>query len=158
MFMPRFLNVVKSLLAMSAVIATVAHANLPNDVYTGYWAMSQKVLGEYIVVEFKKQTDNSTLSTVHHFVCNANGTYHPTQRTHTRLIPKNGSMAVYEYGKNTPTSYLKVFHYTPKQKLFLTQSFTEQLAGLKQAFPDDMILIYYPTNKLAPTCGIEPRP
>lgn len=149
--MSLFLHAIKSLLVMSTIIATVAHANLPNDVYTGYWAMSQKVLGEHIVVEFKKQNNNSTLATVHHFECLPNG-HRMTQRTQTVLIPTSGAMAVYETGKSAPTSHLKVYHYTPKQKLFLTQTFTEQLTGLRQTFPDGMIILYYPTTTLTPIC------
>lgn len=152
-----FYKLLTRLVLVVGLSATVVYANLPSDVYTGYWAMSQKVLGEYIVVDFKKQADGSTLSTIHHFACNPDKSYYPTQRTQARLIPKNGVMMVYEYGKKTPTSYLKMLHYTPKQKLFLTQVFTDQLSGLKQVFPDDMVLLYYPTERLEPTCDTEPR-
>lgn len=146
---------VRFLVVVSAFGVT-AHANLPNDVYTGYWAMSQKVLGEHIVVDFKKQSNNTTLATVHHFECLPNG-HRITQRTQTVLVPTNGTMTVYEAGKSDPTSYLKVYHYTPKQKLFLSQTFTDQLSGLKSNFSDGMILLYYPTATLEPTCSTEPR-
>lgn len=137
--------------------ATLAHANLPNDVYTGYWAMSQKVLGEYLVVDFKKQTGNVVAATIYHFECNDDKSYRQINTTQTRLVPASGGYSVYEQNSPVPTSYLKLFHYTQGKKLFLNQTFTDQLSGMKQVFPDGMVLLYYPTAKLEPTCSTEPR-
>lgn len=133
------------------------NSGLPNAAYSGYWAMSQKVLGEYLVVRFQKQIDGNTLGTVYHFECNPDKSYTQIGQTHTQLVPTKDGLAVYESGKSVPSSYLKLYHHTPNKKLFLTQTFTDNMAGFKQLFPEGMILLYYPTNTPEPTCGTEPR-
>ncbi|MDO4426877.1 MAG: hypothetical protein Q4B88_01995 [Moraxella sp.] len=138
----------------ASFLGVTAHANLPSDAYTGYWAMTEPVLGSYVVVNFRK-TGSSIISTQYQFSCNEDGSFLQTGAVPSTLSPSAGGLLVYEHGDSRPASELSVLGFIPNEGLILQQKFTERLSGLQSVFPEGMVFAYAYTPILRPLCDLE---
>lgn len=145
----------KAVLAALLVCGS-AQANYtpPTALYDGYWAMTEPVLGSYLVVNFRK-TSMGISSTQYQFSCNDDGSFLQTGAVPSMLSPSAGGLLVYENGDNRPASELSVLRLMPTEGLILQQKFTEKLSGLQSTFPEGMVFAYAYTPILRPLCDLE---
>lgn len=146
----------KAVLAALLLLGVTAEANYtpPAALYDGYWAMTEPVFGEYVVVSFRR-SGTDVVSVQYRFSCADDGSYRQLGAVPYRLSPSRNGLFMYELDGTSPASELLVQRLLPSEGLILEQRFTEKLGALRSVFPEGMVFAYAYTPILRPLCDLE---